>query len=127
MKKASIILAVLFLGIFCKSFAQTVPPTDFFAGKWEINLTGTPNGDVKFLTTLTRKDGKLSGELANASDATQAKRPISKVDESADKIIIYFESSQGGEIALELAKIDNDNLKGILMDSFDASAKRLKD
>lgn len=127
MKKASIILAVLFLGIFCKSFAQTAPPTDFFAGKWEINLTGTPNGDVKFLTTLTRKDGKLSGELANASDATQAKRPISKVDESADKIIIYFESSQGGEIALELAKIDNDNLKGILMDSFDATAKRLKD
>lgn len=127
MKKASIILAVLFLGIFCKSFAQTSPPTDFFAGKWEINLTGTPNGDVKFLTTLTRKDGKLSGELANASDATQAKRPISKVEESADKIIIYFESSQGGEIALELAKIDNDNLKGILMDSFDATAKRLKD
>lgn len=127
MKKASIILAVLFLGIFCKSFAQTAPSTDFFAGKWEINLTGTPNGDVKFLTTLTRKDGKLSGELANASDATQAKRPISKVDESADKIIIYFESSQGGEIALELAKIDNDNLKGILMDSFDATAKRLKD
>lgn len=127
MKKVSIILAFLFLGIFCKSFAQTTPSSDFFAGKWEISLSGTPNGNVQFLTTLTRKDGKLSGELANASDATQAKRPITKVEESANKIVIYFESSQGGEIALELAKVDNDNLKGMLMDSFDATAKRLKE
>lgn len=127
MKKASIILAVLFLGIFCKSFAQTAPSGDFYAGKWEINITGTPSGDVKFLTTLTRKDGKLSGELANASEPTQAKRPITNIEESAGKIIIYFESSQGGDIALDLAKVDQDNLKGILMDSYNATAKRMKD
>lgn len=127
MKKTSMMLVVLFLGIICKSFAQTTPSGDFFAGKWEINITGTPNGDVKFLTNLVRKDGKLSGTLANAAEPTLAHRPITKIEERAGVIVIYFESSQGGDIALDLTKVDNDNLKGMLMDSFNATAKRIKD
>ncbi len=125
MKKASVLLFVLFLSITFYGFSQTAPK-DFYAGKWEILLTGTPNGDVKFFTNLTRKDGKLTGELVNPEDATNGKRPITKVEESADKIAIYFESSQGGEISINLAKVDNDNLKGSLMDSFDAKATRIK-
>ncbi|MCY7356471.1 MAG: hypothetical protein LH609_03210 [Rudanella sp.] len=39
--------------------------------------------------------------------------------------MIYFNSSQAGEISVELTKVDNDNLKGALM-SFDATAKRVK-
>jgi hypothetical protein len=126
MKKASILLFVLFLGITLNGFSQTTPPKDLFAGKWEILLTGTPNGDVKFLTNLIRKDGKLTGELADATDATKPKRPITKVEENGDKLAIYFESSQGGEISINLAKVDNDNLKGSLMDSFEATARRIK-
>lgn len=123
MKKASILLLVLCLGIVFNGFSQTAPPKDFFAGKWEISLAGTPNGDVKFLTNLTRKDGKLTGELVNAADAT--KRPITKVEENGDKLAIYFESSQGGELSIDLAKADSDNLTGSLM-SFDAKATRIK-
>ena len=125
MKKVSVLLFALFLSITFHGLSQTAPK-DFFAGKWEIALTGTPNGDVKFLTNLIRKEGKLTGELVNATDATQPKRPITKVEENGDKLAIYFESSQGGEIAINLAKVDNDNLKGTLMDSFEANAKRVK-
>ena len=124
MKKASLLLIVLFLGITFHGFSQTAPK-DFFAGKWEISLAGTPNGDVKFLTNLIRKDGKLTGELVNPEDAANGKRPITRVEENGDKLVIYFESSQGGEISIDLAKVDNDNLKGALM-SFDAKAKRIK-
>lgn len=125
MKKVSILLFALFLSISFYGFSQTAPK-DFFAGKWEIALTGTPNGDVKFLTNLVRKEGKLTGELVNATDATQPKRLITKVEENGDKLAIYFESSQGGEISIDLAKVDDDNLKGNLMDSFEAMAKRVK-
>ena len=76
---------------------------------------------MKFLTDLVRKDGKLTGELVDSADAT-VKRPITKIEETADKLVIYFESSQAGEISVELAKVDNDNLKGALM-SFDATAE----
>src|SRR5688500_14815144 len=124
MKKASLLLIVLFLGITFHGFSQTAPK-DFFAGKWEISLAGTPNGDVKFLTNLIRKDGKLTGELVNPEDAANGKRPITKVEENGDKLVIYFEFYQGGEISIDLAKVDNDNLKGALM-SFNEKGKRIK-
>jgi hypothetical protein len=127
MKKASVILFVLFLGLALNGFSQAAPPTDFFAGKWEISFTGTPQGDVRFVTNLVRKDGQLTGELANQSDPSKEKRPITKVEEKGDKITIFFPSSQGDEITIDLAKVDSDNLKGTLMDQFDAKAKRIKD
>jgi len=125
MKRASILLFFLLLGVVANGFAQAPAPTDFFAGKWEIALEGTPRGDVTFLTNLVRKDGKLTGELVDAADPANGKRVITKTVESADKLVIYFESSQGGEIALELTKVDADSLKGSLM-SFEAKAKRVK-
>lgn len=117
---------ILFLvvGFAIDGFSQANAPADFFAGKWEISVTSTPRGDVKFLTNLVRKEGKLTGELVEAGDAN-AKRPITKIEERANKLVIYFESSQGGEIAIDLTKVDGDNLKGSLM-SYDATAKRLK-
>lgn len=125
MKKVSIFFFVLFLGIAFRGISQTAAPADFFAGKWEILVSGTPNGDVTFMTDLVRKDGKLTGELVSPSDAAM-KRSITKVEESGDKLTIYFDSSEAGEIAIVLAKVDDDNLSGTLMDSFEAKAKRVK-
>ncbi|ARK12674.1 hypothetical protein [Fibrivirga algicola] len=128
MKKVSLILFFLVLGLAGSSFAQTTTtatPADFYAGKWEVAIAGTPMGDVKLVADLVRKDGKLTGDLLNTADAASGKRPITKVDESADKLVLYFNSEQAGELAIELKKVDNDTLKGMLM-SFDAAAKRMK-
>ena len=125
MKKVSLLLLLFVLGISLKSFSQSATPVDFFAGKWEIAIVGTPMGDVKLSTDLVRKDGKLTGDLVNTADAASPKLPITKVEESADKLVLYFDSSQAGELSIELKKVDDDNLKGALM-SFDASAKRMK-
>ena len=126
MKRVSIFLATLLLGIAFQGFSQTTKPADFFAGKWEISLSGTPAGDIKWGTNLVRADGKLTGELADLADDTKPKRTINKIDETADEIVIFFTSSQGDEIPLALSKVDNDNLQGTLMDNFPAKAKRLK-
>ncbi|MBO0947972.1 hypothetical protein [Fibrella forsythiae] len=134
MKKTSIILAFLLLGVAYSGFSQSTSPAastvaatpaDFYAGKWEIGIAGTPMGDVKLLSTLVRKDGKLTGDLTNTADAAAPKLPITKIDESANKLVIYFDSTQAGELAIELKKVDDDNLKGALM-NFDAVAKRVK-
>ncbi len=124
MKKVSLFLFICLLGVCVRGFSQTTPPTDFFVGKWEISMMGTPRGDVKFLTDLARKDGKLTGELVDSADPKE-KRAITKTEESANKLVIYFESSQAGEISIDLMKVDDDNLKGSLM-SYEATAKRLK-
>jgi hypothetical protein len=61
----------------------------------------------------------------NQADPATGTRKITKVEENADKLAIYFESSQGGEMSIDLTKVDNENLKGTLY-NFDAVAKRMK-
>ena len=116
---------LLTLGFMVNGFAQTAAPTDFYAGKWEISITGTPNGDVKLLTDLVRKDGKLTGELTNAADATSPKMAITKIEENGDKLAISFDSPQAADLTLNLAKVDEDTLKGEVY-NLDAVAKRVK-
>ena len=126
MKKVSLLLFVFLLSVCTKGFSQTTPPTDFFVGKWEITITGTPNGDSKMVTDLVRKDGKLTGELKDPT-GTNPTMPITKVEEEpGKKITIYFDTAQAGEIGVELAKVDDDHLKGQLMNMFDSTALRVK-
>ncbi|GGM95588.1 hypothetical protein GCM10010967_31260 [Dyadobacter beijingensis] len=115
----------LLLGIVCTSIAQTAAPADYFAGKWEITIFGTPNGDSKMIADLARTDGKLTGHLKNAADPEAEKIVITSVDEAADKITLGF-SAQGYDVTLDLSKVDEDNLKGNLLNMFDATAKRVK-
>ncbi len=122
MKKVSILIVFL-LGVTFNSFSQSA---DFFAGKWEITVVGTPNGDAKFSTELIRKDGKLGGELKIVSTEKTDPVAITNIDESADKITIYF-STQGYDVNVVLEKVDSDNLKGSLMNMFESTAKRVKE
>ena len=129
MRKVSIIVIVLFLAITFKGYSQTAAPAtnDFFVGKWEVMVLGTPNGDSKMVTELTRKDGKLVGELKDPTGQDPEARPITSVVEEPNKIIIYF-TAQGTDVSLDLAKVDDNNAKGSVMSGmFDASAKRIKD
>lgn len=123
MKKVSLLLFGMFLGILTQSVAHA--PTDFFTGKWEITVTGTPNGDAKMVANFARKDGKLSGELENLADPNKEKIPVTQITESADKLSMAF-TAQGYDVTLDLSKVDDDNLKGTLMNMFDATAKRVK-
>lgn len=125
MKKVSLFLFIFLLGICVKGFSQATPPTDFFAGKWEITIMGTPEGDAKMVTELIRKDGKLTGELKDPS-GTRPVTPITKIVEEATKLTIYFDTAQAGEIPVELNKVDDDHLKGSLMNMFESTALRVK-
>jgi hypothetical protein len=128
MKKASILLIALFFGIAINGFSQTTTPatkTDFFVGKWEITIFGTPNGDSKMVTELVRKDGKLTGELKSLTDTAMPAIPITSIDEKDGEIEIAFTAS-GYDVTLPLKKEDDDNLKGQMMGMFDAKAKRVK-
>lgn len=134
MKKVSLFLFVFILGICIKGYSQTASvastatttSSDFFVGKWEITIAGTPSGDAKMVTDLVRKDGKLTGELKDPSGTNPA-MPITKVEEEpGKKITIYFDTAQAGEIGVELAKVDDDHLKGQLMGMFDSTAVRVK-
>lgn len=126
MKKIVFLMLAFVVGIALQGFSQTdKPATDFFAGKWEILVEGTPNGDAKFATEITRKDGKLIGELKIAAGDAKETIPAT-VEEAEGKITIFF-TTQGYDVNIELSKVDDNNLKGSLMNMFDAKAKRVKE
>ena len=125
MKKLRFVfVAILMLGVAVYSQAQTAAPADFFVGKWEITVVGTPNGDSKLIANLMRNGDNLTGQLINPADSTAEKVPII-VEHNGDKIGMAF-TTQGYDVTIDLAKVDEDNLKGMLMNMFDATAKRQK-
>ncbi|MEY4988085.1 MAG: hypothetical protein RL567_1864 [Bacteroidota bacterium] len=126
MKKFIALVFVLTTLFSASSFASQPDPTDFFAGKWKIMVSGTPNGDVTFATNLIRKDGALTGQLKIVGDDSLPLVDISKVEDSSDKVVIYF-TIQGYDVNAELTKVDDDNLKGSLMGMFEAKAARVKE
>jgi len=124
MRKLNLICLLLILGIVFNSNSQTAAPSDFFVGKWEVTIIGTPNGDSKMIVDLVRTDGKLTGQMSNPAEPTAEKAPIT-VDENADLIDLAF-NAQGYDVTINLKKVDDDNLKGSLLGMFDATAKRVK-
>ena len=134
MKKASIVLCVLFFAAITNSFAQTATATpaavtkdsaDFFAAKWEMSIIGTPGGDKKMIANITRKDGKLVGNLGDPAEPDKEKIAITSIEEEANKITLAF-STSGYDVTVDLEKVDADNLKGQLMGMFETKAVRIK-
>ena len=124
MKKLSSFFAGLFfLVLSFGAKAQTQPAGDYFVGKWNIEVKGTPQGDGKMTVTLERKDGKLTGTLS-AKEMPEAAK-FTKVEETEKAVTVYF-TSQGYDVYLKLEKKDEDHVTGNMMDMFDATGERIK-
>ena len=122
MKKLSLILTVvvaLFLSLNAK--AQTA---DYYPGKWNVTVMGTPNGDAKMTFVLERKDGKLTGAVQDTTGKEMTK--ITQIDEK-DKTITAAFTIQSYDVTLTLDPVDDDHVKGSLMGMFDAKGIRVKE
>ena len=100
-------------------------PTDFYVGKWVLTFIGTPQGDGVSRLVLERKNGNLTGEMVDPSGKGKP-TPLTKVIENKDGIEISF-SAQGFDVSVTLNKVDADNLKGSLMNMFEAKAVRIRE
>lgn len=125
MRRTTFIFIFCMLTLAFSSRSQTAVPAEYFAGKWEILVVGTPQGDSKLVAELVRTDGKLSGNLVNPAEPNADKIQITSIEENGDKISMGF-STQGYDVTIDLAKVDDNNMKGNLMNMFDATAKRIK-
>lgn len=97
--------------------------TDYYPGKWQVTVFGTPNGDAKMMILLQRKDGKLAGSVQDSTgkDISQ----ITQADEQGKSITLGF-NAQGYDVTLTLQPVDADNVAGSLMGMFDAKGIRIK-
>jgi len=112
MKKLTLIFTVV-LGLFMSLTvkAQTTAPAiatapatsaDYYPGKWNVVVKGTPNGDAKMTFVFERKDEK-------------------------DKTITAAFTIQTYDVTLTMDPVDADNIKGSLMGMFDATGMRVKE
>lgn len=101
---------------------DSIDPEDFFTGKWNVNIYGTPQGDVTLIADLKRVDGELTGTLTPEAEGDPI--TINGVEEKEDAIDIAF-YAQGYDLILSLKKVDDDHLEGSVMDMFDARAERI--
>ena len=130
MKKITLILTLI-MGLFLSinvqaqtTTAQVQTTTDFYPGKWNVIVYGTPNGDVKLNFILERKDGKIAGAIQDTTGKELSK--ITQVDEKDKTITAYF-NLMNYDLTLTLDPVDDDHVKGNLMGMFDAKGARIKD
>ncbi len=98
--------------------------SDFYVGKWQTTVAGTPGGDIVMDLDLARVDGKLTGTITpKVKDLKEGK--LDKVEEKDGKITVYFRMANY-DVNVNLEKEDTDNLKGMLMGMFKAKAMRIR-
>jgi len=131
MKKLSLIFTLIAgLMISLTVNAQTATTTaattttDYFPGKWNVVVKGTPNGDAKMTFVFERKDGKLAGAVQDSTGKELTK--ITSIEEK-DKTITAAFTIQSYDVTLTLEPVDADDVKGSLMGMFDAVGVRVKE
>lgn len=123
MKKLSLIFTVV-LGLFFAFNAKAQSKPDYYPGKWNVIVMGTPNGDAKMTFVFERKDGKLTGAVQDTTGKEMTK--ITQIDEK-DKSITAAFTIQSYDVTITLDPVDDDHVKGSLMGMFDAKGVRVKE
>ncbi len=123
MKKVAFVAMALF-AIFCGITAQAQPAPDYFVGKWNTTVYGTPNGDAKMVLDLKREEGKLVGTIVASAEEGDA-LPISELEEKDNSITVYF-TAAGYQVNMTLEKKDDDHVTGNMMGMFSADGERVK-
>jgi hypothetical protein len=124
MKKINLILATLLAFVFIGTKVQAQTAPGFYAGKWDVLIKGTPNGDVHLIFNLTEKDGKLEGTFVDPESKKDV--PVSKIETADGKVTIYFTISNY-DVNLAMEKVDDTHIKGSLMGMFESTGERVKE
>jgi len=123
-KLISLFISLFFLFLSFTSHAQSKAGADFFAGKWNVLVTGTPYGDLKRVYILEKKDNGLSGTVIDGATGKELTK-CSKVDVKDNEVTLYY-TSLGTDVDVVLTKKDEDHVAGKALGMFDVSGERVK-
>jgi hypothetical protein len=123
MKKLSLLFAGLFFLLSLNTNAQTKTGADYFTGKWDVLIKGTPGGDAKMFVVLAKSDSSMTGAVQDSTGTEISK--LSKVELTDSSATVYF-TAQGYDVNLLMTKKDDDHFTGSMMGMFDADGERVK-
>lgn len=124
MRQVRLLLSTLLLAFSLSAGAQSQAAPDYFVGKWSILVKGTPQGDVKLVLHLEKKDTALAAIVLDTTGKEFAK--VDKIVRKDSLMTAYF-SAMGYDLYLEMSRKDDDHLVGNLVGMFEAEAERIKE
>jgi hypothetical protein len=122
-KLSSAAAALIFVLIAVGSQAQSKGGAEFFAGKWRVEITGTPYGDLKRIYVLEKNENTLTGIVQDSTGKEITK--CSKVEVKDNEVTLYYQA-MGNDVNITLVKKDDDHVTGTVMGMFDAKGERIK-
>ncbi len=120
MKKSLLIMAGLILLVSQITFAQD-NSSDFFHGKWNVTIIGTPNGDAKFVLKVDKTDAALAAFIIGEDGKSQK---VDRVETKPNAITVYW-FAEGYDVNLTLTKKEDGKVDGDLMGMFTAKIEKV--
>jgi len=96
---------------------------DYFAGKWNVLILGTPYGDLKRIYVLEKKESSLNGIVQDSTGKEVAK--CSKVEVQDNQVTLYYQA-MGNDVIVTLVRKDDDHVSGSVLNMFEANGERIK-
>lgn len=122
MKKAFLILAGFILLISKISMAQE-ETSDFFLGKWNVTISGLPNGEAKFVLKVEKTETGLTAYIIGGEGKTQK---VDRVETKPNSITIYW-VAEGYDVFLIITKKEDGKVEGDLLNMFTAEVKKIEE
>ncbi|NDC79254.1 MAG: hypothetical protein EBZ67_15500 [Chitinophagia bacterium] len=123
MRHVKLLVATLCLAFSLSAGAQSQETPDYFVGNWSILVKGTPQGDIKLVLALEKKDTALAAVVLDTTGKEFAK--VDKIVRKDNMMTAYF-SAMGYDLYLEMTRKDDDHMTGNLVGMFEAEAERIK-
>lgn len=121
MKKMSKILLGMVLILTVYSVKAQVTEGDFFIGKWNVIVEGTPSGDSKMEVLVEEKDGEIVCFMKNETGEFSQ---VDRLEITNEEFTAYWNTG-GYNVYLFMEKTDDNEIEGTLMDMFDATGERV--
>ena len=122
-KLCSLATGIFLLLIVLNVNGQSKTGADYFAGKWNVLILGTPYGDLKRIYVLEKKENSLSGIVQDSTGKEIAK--CSKVELQDNQVTLYYQA-MGNDVSITLARKDEDHISGSALNLFEAKGERIK-
>lgn len=116
-------LAFAMVLLFNVAFAIPSLNPEYFEGKWEVLIKGTPQGDATLPLRFETVGDLTTGYFFEEGATTESKMQSVKISE--DVLNAAFNIS-GYDVTLFLKKVDDETAKGDLMGMFDAIGTKVK-
>ncbi len=120
MKKALLIIAGIILFASQIGFAQE-NNSDFFIGKWNVTIIGTPNGDAKFVLKVDKAETGLTAFIIGENEKSQK---VDRVETKTNGLTVYW-FAEGYDVYLTLTKKEDGKVDGDLMSMFTAKIEKV--